>query len=622
MAPSLVRVALLLLVRLSSTYGNEAVARTFAEMRRAHLENESNRNARREFIEHCAPAKFDMFLEDGDENFQALLRHETQGLFSSPEISAAHIACGPLSRAMAARRAMQDVADGNEYKTPQVTYSNDRHDVACWQLSLNATGADLLSRSKALFHVSMLPTPTKLQPTLLALTPAGEMMINPMALQKGVQVVLEPRTRPQTETERAHQLSVSQQLAKRWAMAKWGLGHRSHLSRFFPLYESSSTRVHRAWQPVADALGECKDSVLVDRDHQPGRLRLFFASVTSEKCAILAVAFLAIQPEVGRLEIIETAKVALVDKTKVPRGRDVRPLFQPGTAVVPMNERATGTVQSGGSGTPLWDIGVNGTGQFAQVVDTGFDDASCFLRDLNSESLLTGSLSSTKQVARSLYSDAYTDKSFRKIVQYISRYDSQDYWQNYASGHGTHCAGTVAGYAARDKDYNDDYTCSYAADFYSNCADYVSYCGTWFGSGGAYEGINHRSLTFASSRAADSSSASCVAGTCDTTCGISSCLDGSPDGLAPGAQLMVLDVGDSDGNLDVPSDYYDQIFMPAYKHGARISSNSWGSSQGYYYSTVYSMDEMIYDNPDFLVVVAASNDGDECEFHRPDCLII
>ena len=32
------------------------------------------------------------------------------------------------------------------------------------------------------------------------------------------------------------------------------------------------------------------------------------------------------------------------------------------------------------SATPLWDIGINGTGQFVQVTDTGFDDASCFLR--------------------------------------------------------------------------------------------------------------------------------------------------------------------------------------------------------------------------------------------------
>lgn len=31
--------------------------------------------------------------------------------------------------------------------------------------------------------------------------------------------------------------------------------------------------------------------------------------------------------------------------------------------------------------TPYWDIGVDGEGQYVQVVDTGFDDASCFLRE-------------------------------------------------------------------------------------------------------------------------------------------------------------------------------------------------------------------------------------------------
>ena len=115
---------------------------------------------------------------------------------------------------------------------------------------------------------------------------------------------------------------------------------------------------------------------------------------------------------------------------------------------------------------------MNGTREFAQVIDTGFDDASCYLRDLNSESYLTGDLSSTKQVQRSLYSEAYTDKTFRKVVQYISRYSSDEFYQDYASGHGTHCAGTVAGHVVRDQDYDDDYLCVSAADQYSNCDEY------------------------------------------------------------------------------------------------------------------------------------------------------
>lgn len=47
--------------------------------------------------------------------------------------------------------------------------------------------------------------------------------------------------------------------------------------------------------------------------------------------------------------------------------------------------------------TPYWDIGVDGKGQYVQVVDTGFDDASCFLRD-GPKRNLTGNLNDRLQV--------------------------------------------------------------------------------------------------------------------------------------------------------------------------------------------------------------------------------
>ena len=49
--------------------------------------------------------------------------------------------------------------------------------------------------------------------------------------------------------------------------------------------------------------------------------------------------------------------------------------------------------------TPYWDIGVNGTNQLVQVVDTGFDDASCLLRDGPKQGL-SGNLSDTLQVMK------------------------------------------------------------------------------------------------------------------------------------------------------------------------------------------------------------------------------
>ena len=73
--------------------------------------------------------------------------------------------------------------------------------------------------------------------------------------------------------------------------------------------------------------------------------------------------------------------------------------------------------------------------------------------------------------------------------------------------------------------------------------------------------------------------------------------------------LQVYDFGDEDGALYVPNDYYDNLWGPAYKEGARAFSNSWGSSLGYYYSTVSELDEFVYDTDDSIILVAASNDG-------------
>lgn len=64
-----------------------------------------------------------------------------------------------------------------------------------------------------------------------------------------------------------------------------------------------------------------------------------------------------------------------------------------------------------------------------QVADTGFDDGSCFLvDDPSTRASLTGDFNSDVQIARSLYDSPTTDLSRRKIVQYIKRSDSYDYF--------------------------------------------------------------------------------------------------------------------------------------------------------------------------------------------------
>ena len=57
----------------------------------------------------------------------------------------------------------------------------------------------------------------------------------------------------------------------------------------------------------------------------------------------------------------------------------------------------------------------------------------------------------------------------------------------------------------------------------------------------------------------------------------------------------------------------DEVFLPAYKAGARVVSNSWGSfnewaSEPFYKPATKEIDAMIYEHDDLLVVFAAGND--------------
>jgi subtilisin family serine protease len=206
-----------------------------------------------------------------------------------------------------------------------------------------------------------------------------------------------------------------------------------------------------------------------------------------------------------------------------------------------LNSVAVIALQSGSTGSaPLWAIGVNGTGQYVQVTDTGFDDASCFLRDFGSAASLTGGFNADYQVTRSLWNNPITDFTKRKVVQYISVSLGGTYEYDYASGHGTHCVGTVAGSIASS---DDDTALSPSADYYTNCAVYTSYCASWF-----------------------CPTCGDDANRCDTTCGFANSASASDfQGMAPGAKIMAYDFGDGSGNLDVPD--IEALYPVAYAEG-------------------------------------------------------
>lgn len=67
-------------------------------------------------------------------------------------------------------------------------------------------------------------------------------------------------------------------------------------------------------------------------------------------------------------------------------------------------------------------------------------------------------------------------------------------------------------------------------------------------------------------------------------------------------------------NLSVPSKLKD-MFGKAYASGARVHTNSWGSaaSFGVYDSMAQQVDEFIYSNPEFLILFAAGNNGEDAD---------
>jgi len=99
--------------------------------------------------------------------------------------------------------------------------------------------------------------------------------------------------------------------------------------------------------------------------------------------------------------------------------------------VVLFNDKARWIMQgnaadAAGRKLPFHVAGITGSGQTAQMSDTGLSVNSCYFYD------------SSGSVVRD--KSATVDRSKRKIVQYYAKTDDND-----SNGHGTHCAGTILG---------------------------------------------------------------------------------------------------------------------------------------------------------------------------------
>ncbi len=85
------------------------------------------------------------------------------------------------------------------------------------------------------------------------------------------------------------------------------------------------------------------------------------------------------------------------------------------------------------------------------------------------------------------------------------------------------------------------------------------------------------------------------------------------NGVAPRARLAMLDVhhGERSGNfLDIPLDIHSTLLRWSADVGARVHSASWGGDAGGEYTAdEEAIDRFCFENRDFLVVVAAGNEG-------------
>ncbi|KAL2369961.1 kp-43 peptidase/serine peptidase [Blastomyces gilchristii SLH14081] len=101
--------------------------------------------------------------------------------------------------------------------------------------------------------------------------------------------------------------------------------------------------------------------------------------------------------------------------------------------------------------------------------------------------------------------------------------------------------------------------------------------------------------------------------------GDSPSMGGKITAAAPKAQLVIQSVLDSSNGLGgIPSDLSELFIVPYEEHGARIHTNSWGSSSLFgqipYDVSASQVDKFIWEHPDMLILFAAGNEGSDRNF--------
>ena len=83
------------------------------------------------------------------------------------------------------------------------------------------------------------------------------------------------------------------------------------------------------------------------------------------------------------------------------------------------------------------------------------------------------------------------------------------------------------------------------------------------------------------------------------------------DGMARDAQISFFDIGKTGEEYLSTGPDIATLFNTAYSAGARVHSDSWGGSATYYTEECQEFDTYSHDHQDFLILVAAGNDGSD-----------
>jgi subtilisin family serine protease len=224
--------------------------------------------------------------------------------------------------------------------------------------------------------------------------------------------------------------------------------------------------------------------------------------------------------------------------------------------VIPEVKNVNWAVQSGELDyRPFSEVGLTGKEQVIAIADTGVDVNSCYFYDPDH------AVPFVDDYLTPIYNHSSKHRSIELYFAFMDKYDA-------VNGHGTHVSGIASG------------------SFYSTLSNNVS---TMY----EYNGIapDAKIVMF------------------DVGCQILSgctCAANTPSGACPCDKTGTC----SYGQLHLPTDLRAGYFSKAYEAGARIHSNSLGSTVGEPYNDKsVAIDEFTYEHDDFLIIWSAGNSG-------------